>query len=45
MGESQEELAIRVRDLVGVKRRIVAELAGDLTRHPVGDIAKHRMEA
>ncbi|WP_354052055.1 host attachment protein [Bradyrhizobium sp. LB12.1] len=29
----------------GVKRRIVAELTGDLTRHPVGDIAKHRMEA
>ncbi|MBR0914626.1 baeRF12 domain-containing protein [Bradyrhizobium japonicum] len=24
-----------------VKRRIVAELANDLTRHPVGDIEKH----
>lgn len=28
-----------------VKRRIVAELAKDLTRHPVGDIERHLLEA
>ena len=28
-----------------VKRRIVAELAKDLTRHPVGDIEKHLLDA
>ena len=28
-----------------VKRRIVAELAKDLTRHPVGDIEKHLQDA
>ncbi|MCP3463375.1 host attachment protein [Bradyrhizobium sp. CCGUVB23] len=27
-----------------VKRRIVAELAKDLTRHPVGDIEKHLLD-
>jgi len=37
--------ALRTDFRPDVKRRIVAELAKDLTRHPVGDIEKHLLDA